>query len=78
MPFCDGLEMTLKIKELDESIPIIVLSAHSDKEKLLTQITFIDADGYQNLNNIWNHKKCKQFFLKINLPCKLFYVLYIR
>jgi hypothetical protein len=27
-----------------------------DKEKLLTQITFIDADGYQNLNNIWNHK----------------------
>lgn len=38
MPFCDGLEMTLKIKELDESIPIIVLSAHSDKEKLLTAI----------------------------------------
>lgn len=38
MPFCDGLEMTLKIKELDESIPIIVLSAHSDKEKLLKAI----------------------------------------
>ncbi len=27
-----------------------------DKEELLTRITFIDADGYQNLNNIWNHK----------------------
>ena len=38
MPFCDGLEMTLKIKELDEAIPIIVLSAHSDKEKLLKAI----------------------------------------
>ena len=38
MPFCDGLEMTQKIKELDENIPIIVLSAHSDKEKLLKAI----------------------------------------
>ena len=38
MPFCDGLEMTLKIKELDEFIPIIVLSAHSDKEQLLKAI----------------------------------------
>ena len=38
MPFCDGLEMTQKIKELDDNIPIIVLSAHSDKEKLLTAI----------------------------------------
>lgn len=38
MPFCDGLEMTSKIKELDEFIPIIVLSAHSDKEKLLKAI----------------------------------------
>ena len=38
MPFCDGLEMTQKIKELDENIPIIVLSAHSDKEKLLRAI----------------------------------------
>lgn len=27
-----------------------------DKEKFLTQITFIDADGFHNLNNIWNHK----------------------
>lgn len=38
MPFCDGLEMTEKIKELDENIPIIILSAHSDKEKLLKAI----------------------------------------
>ena len=34
MPFCDGLEMTQKIKEFDENIPIIILCAHSDKEKL--------------------------------------------
>ena len=38
MPFCDGLEMTQKIKEFDENIPIIILSAHSDKEKLLKAI----------------------------------------
>ena len=38
MPFCDGLEMTQKIKELDDNIPIIILSAHSDKEKLLKAI----------------------------------------
>jgi len=35
MPFCDGLQMTQEIKELDENIPIIILSAHSEKEKLL-------------------------------------------
>lgn len=38
MPFCDGLEMTQKIKEFDENIPIIILSAHSDKEKLFKAI----------------------------------------
>lgn len=38
MPSCDGLEMTQKIKEMDEFIPIIILSAHSDKEKLLKAI----------------------------------------
>ncbi len=38
MPFCDGLEMALKIKELDEYTPIIILSAHSDKDKLLKAI----------------------------------------
>ncbi|MFA9374129.1 response regulator transcription factor [Poseidonibacter sp.] len=38
MPKCDGLEMTKEIKKLDEHIPIIVLSAHSDKEKLLKAI----------------------------------------
>jgi two-component system, OmpR family, response regulator ArlR len=38
MPLCDGLEMTTKIKEKDEYIPIIVLSAHSDREKLLKAI----------------------------------------
>jgi DNA-binding response OmpR family regulator len=38
MPVCDGLDMTIKIKKLDENIPIIVLSAHSDKEQLLKAI----------------------------------------
>lgn len=38
MPLCDGLDMTIKIKKLDENIPIIVLSAYSDKEKLLKAI----------------------------------------
>ena len=38
MPNCDGLEMTQSIKDIDELIPIIVLSAFSDKEKLLKAI----------------------------------------
>lgn len=38
MPNCDGLDMTIQIKEIDEFIPIIVLSAHSDKDKLLKAI----------------------------------------
>jgi DNA-binding response OmpR family regulator len=38
MPKLDGLDMTIKIKEIDSTIPIIVLSAHSDKEKLLKAI----------------------------------------
>lgn len=38
MPELDGLEMTKKIKAIDEDIPIIVLSAFSDKDKLLKAI----------------------------------------
>ncbi len=38
MPNCNGLEMTQKIKEINSEIPIIILSAHSDKEKLLKAI----------------------------------------
>ncbi|CAM3515796.1 response regulator transcription factor [Arcobacter aquimarinus] len=38
MPKLDGLDMTIKIKEIDSTIPIIILSAHSDKEKLLKAI----------------------------------------
>lgn len=38
MPNCDGLEMTTKLKAVDENIPIIILSAYSDKEKLLKAI----------------------------------------
>ncbi len=38
MPKLDGLEMTKRIREENETIPIIVLSAFSDKEKLLKAI----------------------------------------
>lgn len=38
MPKLDGLAMTKKIKEFDENIPVIVLSAFSEKEKLLNAI----------------------------------------
>lgn len=38
MPELDGLEMTKEIRKNNENIPIIVLSAFSDKEKLLKAI----------------------------------------
>ncbi|MGB6329696.1 MAG: response regulator transcription factor [Halarcobacter sp.] len=38
MPNLDGLEMTKEIKKLNEDTPIIVLSAFSDKDKLLKAI----------------------------------------
>lgn len=38
MPNLDGLEMTKEIRKIDENVPIIVLSAFSDKEKLLKAI----------------------------------------
>ncbi len=38
MPKVDGLDMTIKIKEINENVPIVVLSAFSDKDKLLKAI----------------------------------------
>jgi len=38
MPNLDGLDMTKEIKQINEDIPIIVLSAFSEKEKLLKAI----------------------------------------
>lgn len=38
MPILDGLDMTIKIKEINQDIPIIVLSAFGDQEKLLKAI----------------------------------------
>jgi DNA-binding response OmpR family regulator len=38
MPRLDGLEMSKKIKDIDENISIIILSAYSEKEKLLQAI----------------------------------------
>ncbi len=38
MPKLDGLEMTKQIKELNDKVPIVVLSAFSDKDKLLKAI----------------------------------------
>lgn len=61
-------EDDLNLKIIESKKPIVFVEGDYDiryikkacelfnKEELLTQITFIDADGYQNLNNIWNHK----------------------
>lgn len=38
MPIKDGLSMAKSIKEISPSTPVIVISAHSDKEKLLKAI----------------------------------------
>lgn len=38
MPKCNGLEMAAKIREENKNIPIIVLSAFSEKEQLLKSI----------------------------------------
>jgi DNA-binding response OmpR family regulator len=38
MPHLTGLELLQKIREADEHLPIIILSAHSDSEKLLKAI----------------------------------------
>ncbi|MEA1914571.1 MAG: response regulator transcription factor [Campylobacterota bacterium] len=38
MPKMDGLEMTRKLKLIDPALPIIVLSAYSDTDKLLDSI----------------------------------------
>lgn len=77
MPLCDGLDMTIKIKELDSVIPIIILSAHSDKEKLLKAIDvgiskyfikpFDPEDLIEYINKIApNLHKQKQVQLKDN------------
>ena len=38
MPILDGLDMTMQIKEYNNDIPIIILSAFGDQEKLLKAI----------------------------------------
>ena len=38
MPISDGLDMTRYIKEISKDTPVIVLSAHSEKETLLKAI----------------------------------------
>jgi len=38
MPHLDGLDMTIQIKEINQDVPIIVLSAFGDQEKLLKAI----------------------------------------
>ncbi|WP_169753185.1 response regulator transcription factor [Campylobacter mucosalis] len=38
MPIMDGLDMTGAIKQISRDVPIIALSAHSEKEKLLKAI----------------------------------------
>ncbi len=45
MPHMDGLEMASSIKELSRDIPIVVVTAFSDKEYLLKAIE-VGVDGY--------------------------------
>ncbi|CUU68257.1 response regulator transcription factor [Campylobacter hyointestinalis] len=45
MPIMDGLDMSLEIKKISEDSPIVVLSAFSEKEKLLKAIE-IGIDKY--------------------------------
>ena len=45
MPISDGLDMTRYIKEISKDTPVIVLSAHSETETLLTAID-VGVDKY--------------------------------
>jgi len=45
MPLMNGIEMAEKIKKIDESIPIIIASAHNDSKFLLDAIA-LGIDGY--------------------------------
>jgi len=40
MPKLTGLELMKELRKVDNNLPIVILSAHSDKEKLLTAIDF--------------------------------------
>ncbi|ECL3536881.1 butyrate response regulator transcription factor BumR [Campylobacter jejuni] len=45
MPIVDGLDMAREIKEISDDVPIVVLSAYSEKERLLRSID-IGIDKY--------------------------------
>ncbi|EAL2395059.1 response regulator transcription factor [Campylobacter jejuni] len=45
MPIMDGLDMAREIKEISDDVPIVVLSAYSEKERLLSSID-IGIDKY--------------------------------
>ncbi|EAH6858350.1 response regulator transcription factor [Campylobacter jejuni] len=45
MPIMDGLDMAREIKEVSDDVPIVVLSAYSEKERLLRSID-IGIDKY--------------------------------
>ena len=75
MPIMDGLEMSIEIKKLNENMPIIVLSAFSDKDKLLKAIDvgitkyFIkpfDPDEVVEFLNELAQKLRKQKVIKLN------------
>lgn len=55
MPEIDGMTLIKMIREINDSIPILILSAHDDKDYLLKSIDF-NVEGYilkpYNLNQI--------------------------
>lgn len=72
MPKMNGLEMAREMKSLNNSIPILILSAHNDEQFFLSSIE-IGIDGY-----ILKHLEIKQFLEtllktveKIHLQTKL-------
>ncbi len=58
MPQIDGLEVARKIREKDENLPIIMLTGHSDRERLLDAVNLkleaylVKPVDYTKLNDI--------------------------
>ncbi len=62
MPFIDGLDVARAVREKNKDIPIIMLTAHDDKEKLLTAIP-LGLSKY--LLKPINHESLTQTVLKV-------------
>ena len=75
MPIVDGLDMATSIKEISKNTPIIVLSAYSEKERLLRAIDIgidkylikpVDVDELLNIIMLIKDAKIGENNVKIN------------